>query len=109
MRTKRGLRFFIAGLGLMAVLLAAMVGATASNDRIRARVVIIFNKATGQLDEIGWFDLLQELKPGTMLDVERLAYKSNLFEVIQNPRHSKTDVEAGERLFGEHCAFCHGN
>jgi alcohol dehydrogenase (cytochrome c) len=108
-RTKRGLRFFIAGLGLMAVIFAAMAGAIVSNDRIKARMMIIFNKATGQLDEIGWFDLLQELKPGTMFDVERLAYGSNLFEVIQNPRRSKTDVEAGERLFGEHCAFCHGN
>jgi alcohol dehydrogenase (cytochrome c) len=75
-------------------------------------MMIVFNKATGQMDEIGWSDLLSELKPHSKLNdmtLERLANKSNLFEVIQSPRRSQSDVEAGEQLFRERCAFCHGD
>jgi alcohol dehydrogenase (cytochrome c) len=103
------LHFFLLGLWLISVLLAVIGGAIASNNRIRDRAIIIFNKATGELDGIGWFDLLQELKPGTTVDVERLAFESNLFEAIRNPRHSRSDVEAGEQLFDQHCALCHGD
>jgi alcohol dehydrogenase (cytochrome c) len=109
MRIRSGWRFFIAGLGLVA-LLAALAGAIASNNRVRYRAMVLYNKAAGHLEEIGWFDLLRELNPGnTNLDLERLALDSNLFEALQNPRRLKSDVEAGERLFREHCAFCHGD
>ena len=73
MRTKLSLRFFIAGLGLVTVFLAVIAGAIASNNHIKYRAIIIFNKATGQLDEIGWFDLLEYLKPHSSLDLGRLA------------------------------------
>ena len=109
MRPKLVLRSLIAGLGVLTVLLAVIAGAMTANDRIRDRVIIIFNKATGQLEEIGWFDLLHEIGGRTNLDLERLASESNLFEVIRNPLNSKSDVEAGARLFNEHCAFCHGD
>jgi alcohol dehydrogenase (cytochrome c) len=76
---------------------------SASDYRVRWREAIIFDKATGQLNEIGWPDLLRMLRPGS------LAYKGNPFEVIESPRRSKDDLEVGEELYRKYCTSCHGD
>ena len=106
MRHRRGLGLVMAGVGLVAMV---CLGLSASDYRIRWREIVIFDKVTGQLSEIGWPDLLLMLRPGSDAHLQRLAYNGNLFEVITSPRRSKDDLEAGEKLYRDHCSSCHGD
>lgn len=92
-------------LGLAVLLCIAGLGV---DQRVRWRAALIFDKATGHLNEIGWSDLLWMLRPGSEIYLEKLVERRNPYEVIASPRRSKSDIDAGERLFDEHCASCHG-
>jgi len=76
---------------------------------LRWRAAILAEKATGQIGDIRWSDLLSMLRPGSDFYLESLADTRNPFLVIESPRRSKTDLEAGERLFRDGCSPCHGN
>jgi len=85
------------------------LGVTASSHSMRWREKIVFDKATGRLKNIGWSDITWMLRPGSGVSLERLAATRNPFESIESPRHSENDIDAGGRLFREHCSSCHGD
>ena len=102
---RRRLRALILTSGAVA---AIGIGIVASQENFRWRLSILADKATGQLKDIGWTDLAWMLRPGSGVYLGRLAETRNPFAVIQSPRSSSNDVEAGKHLFAEHCASCHG-
>jgi alcohol dehydrogenase (cytochrome c) len=71
--------------------------------------MILFDKATGRLQDIGWSDVCWMLRPGSGVYLEPLADTRNPFETIQSPRNSKPDLKAGAQLFQQHCSGCHGD
>lgn len=105
MLVKRVVVLVAVGMGLVAI--AGLI-AGASDNRVRWREWIVFDKAVGKLDEISWIDLFRMLGPASDTHLQR-AYNGNPFEVITSPRGSKDDIEAGERLYREHCISCHGD
>src|SRR5215831_2953262 len=101
-----GVRFFLVA---ATIALLAAAGAVFLIQPIRWRAAILFDKATGGIQEIGWSDLLRMLKPGSDIYIETLATTHNPYLTIENPRHSKKDLEAGKKLFVENCSMCHGD
>jgi alcohol dehydrogenase (cytochrome c) len=85
------------------------LGAIASVHALRWRAMTLVDKATGQLSDIGWSDLFWMLRPGSDVYLESLADTRNPFLAIESPRRSKSDLDAGERLFRERCSPCHGD
>jgi alcohol dehydrogenase (cytochrome c) len=103
---KPGVKFLLAAAGLF---LCLCLGAIAFIHPVRWRAVIIADKATGRLSDIGWSDLSWMLRPGSGVYLERMADTRNPFEAIESPRTSKRDLDDGQRLFHEECSSCHGD
>jgi alcohol dehydrogenase (cytochrome c) len=99
-------RLLLAGLLSAFLLVIAIVEFVAP---IRWRANIVFEKATGRISDIEWTDLRWMLRPGSGIYLEPLAEKHNPFLVIESPRHSKSDIETGARLFQQQCSLCHGD
>src|ERR1700730_2853526 len=76
---------------------------------IRFRVEILIDKAAGRLPDVQWSDLGWLLRRGSPIDLKVMAETRNPFLAIWSPRHSPRDIEAGERLFSQNCAACHGD
>lgn len=93
--------------GVGAVLLAAIVAASFDYS-IHWRAKVLREKILGQLPEIDWPDLLWMLEPGAKITIGGMGTPPNPYAVIVNPLQSPSDVKAGERLFQQHCAICHG-
>lgn len=72
------------------------------------RATILWNKGTGEIENIGWRHLIKMMMPGSGIYLEPLASTPNPFLVIRNPLRSAADIEAGAKLFQERCASCHG-
>lgn len=96
-------------LGSVLVVVLLIAGATSLDRDLRWRAVVLVDKMCGKLPDIGWSDLAWMLRPGSGLYVAGLAQTPNPFEVIENPRTSPADIEAGKRLFARHCSACHGD
>jgi alcohol dehydrogenase (cytochrome c) len=102
----RRVRDFLAAAGLLILLFLCAIAAIRP---LRWRASIIYRKATGQIHDIDWLDLKEMLRPGSGIYLERLAETRNPYEVIESPRRSRSDLEAGQRLFLENCSPCHGD
>lgn len=105
MPRNRSVRVFFAALGILSLIVVAGIG---SISALRWRAKILFYKASGQISDIEWADLMQMLRPGSDIYLERLAETKNPYLTIENPRRSKMDMEAGKQLFVESCSACHG-
>ena len=92
----------------LASLGAAAVAAALSHDESRWRVQVLTSMARGQLDGIGWVELVSMILPGSGFDLDELARNPNPFAVIRNPYQSADDRESGRRVFLEKCSPCHG-
>lgn len=101
----RSWRFY---LGATGVLLFFVFCGIASIHAARWRAAILFYKATGQIQDLDWSDLLRMLRPGSDIYLERMAETRNPYLAIESPRHSKSDINAGKQLFAENCSACHG-
>jgi alcohol dehydrogenase (cytochrome c) len=106
MGTRRILRKIAVVAALAAIVFLVAV---ASLRPLRWRAIIAFDKATGRLNDIEWSDLRWMFRPGSSVDLEVLAESRNPFEAVANPLHSKSDVDAGDRIFREKCSACHGD
>ena len=95
------------GIALLLALLVSVALAW-SIDGIRWRLQVAGLKAAGNLDDIGWAEMALMMRPGSPYSLEPLRENSNAFAVILNPHDSPADRQAGEQLFGEYCALCHG-
>lgn len=93
----------------VAVLGAGFVGASVlAPHSMRWRAKILTLKATGQLPDIEWGELVHMLKPGSGFYLEGLAESRNVYASVTSPFSSAADLEAGRELFRSTCAACHG-
>jgi alcohol dehydrogenase (cytochrome c) len=104
----RSRRFWWGVLALL-VLLVLVAGVGVASGHLRWRAAVVLEKATGRLPELGWGDLIWMLRPDSGIYLEPLVDSPNPFEVIENPRRSRADAEAGKRLYDRLCNSCHGD
>jgi len=73
------------------------------------RAQIYLKKASGQLSELSWTEILKmtALHGGFSLG-NVITEGQSVNGAVANPYTSKEDREAGSRIFGERCARCHG-
>lgn len=76
---------------------------------LRWRAEIVFDKAIGHLNDLEWKDLKWLLGRGSPVDLKVLADTKNPYMAIESPLNSTSDVAAGEQLFRQNCALCHGD
>ena len=67
------------------------------------RIELVQLKATGELDDLQWSELLAMIRPGSGFYLKELAENRNPFASITNPFNLPSDSVAGERLFKENC------
>ena len=92
-----------------ALVLLACAAGIGSVGPLRHRVIVLFEKATGQLNEVKWADMGWLLSRNNGVDLERLAATRNPYESIESPRRSQSDIDAGSLIFRQQCAPCHGD
>ncbi len=85
-----------------------VLAATALLPPLRLRAIVLFDKASGRLNDVDWSDMRWLLGRGNGVDLARLAATRNPYESIETPQLSKSDLETGARLFREQCSSCHG-
>jgi alcohol dehydrogenase (cytochrome c) len=90
------------------LLLLGAIAAVNFNAKARMGLAIVRFKATGSLPDIGWLDLFTMIRSGKHFNLPELAKTPNPYAVIVNPYSSPADIAIGSRLFGSHCALCHG-
>jgi alcohol dehydrogenase (cytochrome c) len=90
-------------LGVLAAGAAAMVV-----PDLRWRTDLLVAKARGGYPEASWEEFLRMLRPGSGIWLEKLATRGSLYPVVNNPHRSPEDLEAGQRLYADACARCHG-
>jgi alcohol dehydrogenase (cytochrome c) len=96
---------------LIAVAAVCTAGATFAylTDGIRWRIGVVAMKASGQIQDIGWRQLMSMMKPGSDFYLAGLLETPNPYLVIRNPFTSERDLTNGKQLFLGHCALCHGD
>ncbi len=106
MESSRTLRLFLVVFGLVLVTLS--VGVFLIRP-LRWRAIVLYDKATGRLNDITWFDIRWILvSRGNGVDLEQLAATRNPYESIESPLKARSDLEAGLVLFRQQCSPCHG-
>jgi alcohol dehydrogenase (cytochrome c) len=100
------LRRFLVG---TAIALLILVAAVAFVGPLRFRAQILFDKAAGRLPDVEWSDLGWLLRRGSPVDLKVMAETRNPFLAIWSPLHAPHDIAAGEQLFRQYCAACHGD
>jgi alcohol dehydrogenase (cytochrome c) len=106
-RRKASLWSLTAAIALVAIVIVGVVAPRGDATSLRATVA--FDKAAGRLGDIEWSDLLWVMRPGNGDELAKLVKTENPFEAITSPLRSRSDLEAGERLFRDHCGSCHGD
>jgi alcohol dehydrogenase (cytochrome c) len=105
---RRTRRFVLVAAVIVVVGIVSAAAAVTYSYDIRWRAAVLYYKASGQLHDIGWPDLITMLRPGSGIYLEPLATTLNPFAVIQSPLRSAADRDAGEQLFRDQCTLCHG-
>src|SRR5258705_6396232 len=73
------------------------------------RLQLFARKAEGNVPNLTWTDLWQMTMHRGGFGMERVPREAiSLDGSVHNPYESKEDFQAGERLFRQHCAACHG-
>jgi alcohol dehydrogenase (cytochrome c) len=72
------------------------------------RVGVVKAKVTGKVPEIPFFLLLKWLRPGSPVYMEGLSEIPNVNASVTNMHFDRPSIETGGRLYGQHCAGCHG-
>jgi len=73
----------------------------------RAKVVVL--KIQGEFSDLGWWQLLRMLRPGSGYYLEPVVLTKNLYRTIVNPYSSDSDIAAGAKIFRAQCSLCHGS
>src|SRR5690242_14379235 len=77
-------------------------------SRVSWRLGVVALKASGDLPELSWSDLLHMMRPGGDVWLQPLLETPNPYAVIRNPRTSLQAVKTGRILFKYDCERCHG-
>src|SRR5262245_59560027 len=75
----------------------------------RWRLSVIAMKAGGDLEAVGWTQLLHMMRPDSGISLGSLAESGNPFIAIRNPLGSNDDRKRGKELFDYRCSQCHGD
>ena len=115
MRIRLSWRSVLVVAGLCVLVFCLVAIASVDRASLRATVIqgrsierILRYKATGQITDIDWSDILWILRPSNGVDLRPLADYPNPFASITSPRRSATDIAAGALLFRNLCSPCHG-
>ncbi|HET7764428.1 MAG TPA: PQQ-binding-like beta-propeller repeat protein [Burkholderiales bacterium] len=107
--TSRGRRFALIGLVLLLFLGGAAAAALVLSDGVAWRARVLRAKVLGELPELPLPDLLRWMAPGSPVYLGALAEVPNVRSGIKNLIPLSEPTEKGTRLFGAHCASCHGD
>jgi alcohol dehydrogenase (cytochrome c) len=88
---------------------AALVVTLGVKPDLRWRAAVLLDKVAGKLPDMSWSDLSWMLRPGSGVYLGALAQTPNPYQVIENPRTTPADIEAGKHLFAQQCSSCHGD
>jgi len=102
-------RVLLFALGLVLVLVLVVPLAVRSSPGLKWRADVVWAKATGQLNDIAWTQLLPMLKPASGFYLEPLAETRNPYASIVNPYDTPEDREQGAALYAAQCGSCHGD
>jgi alcohol dehydrogenase (cytochrome c) len=77
--------------------------------KVSWRTKLFVQKITGDIPDLSWNELLQMARHEGGFGLEGIAsYALSLEGSVHNPYVTQDDFNAGERMFREHCALCHG-
>ena len=94
---------------LLIVLGGAAAGALVQSDGLAWRARVLRAKVLGELPELPLSDLLRWMAPRSPVYLGALAEVPNVRSGIRNLIPLNEPTEKGTRLFGAHCAGCHGD
>jgi alcohol dehydrogenase (cytochrome c) len=105
----RGRRIALIGLITLAVLGGATAIAVTVSEGLAWRARVLKAKAMGELPELPLLDMLRWMAPRSPVYLGALAEVPNVRSSIQNILPLNAPTDKGARLFGSHCASCHGD
>ena len=78
-------------------------------DRISWRVQLYLQKAMGNVPDLSWIELFKMTRRAGGFSLQTIFTRGTSLEgALADPYTETTDLEAGQSLFREHCAICHG-
>jgi alcohol dehydrogenase (cytochrome c) len=92
----------------MAALLLGAAVLVAAVPSLSWRASLIVKHVRGDVSDLGSFELLAMLRPGSGYYLEPLLESGNPYGVIRNPYPAAEHTDAGERIYREQCSNCHG-
>lgn len=96
-------------LGVIAVVLLGVAGATATVPELRWRAKVISLKMSGNLPDVAMLDMLRWLAPGSPVYLEKVAESPTADAGILNIGvDDDAWAKRGEQKFRQTCAQCHG-
>jgi alcohol dehydrogenase (cytochrome c) len=106
MKVRRSIRCSV---GFVSVIFIVASAAAFLVPQLRWRAQVTFLYSTGQIPDLEFGQLVSYMMPGSDQSMTRLISTHNPYAVIQNYKTSQLDFTAGEALFDERCASCHGS
>lgn len=94
--------------GIVIVTATALAIAVNTSDEVAWRARVVRAKLLGALPEIPFPALIRWLVPGSPVYLAPLAEFPNVHAGISNRLIDDESAEEGSRLYGKHCAHCHG-
>jgi alcohol dehydrogenase (cytochrome c) len=89
--------------------LAVAIGLVFGVEQLRWRAQVVAMKAAGNIEGIGWSDLLANIRPGSAIYLRELVETPNAYAAISNPYATESGHSSeGALLFETRCAACHG-
>ena len=74
------------------------------------RVQLYLMKATGKVPDLSWVELFEVTRERGGFSLEEMFINGSSLEgALANPYTKTTDLAAGQRIFREQCALCHGD
>jgi alcohol dehydrogenase (cytochrome c) len=95
-------------LGIVALVFSALGAVVLIVPATRWRGVVVARKVTGTLQDVGWKDLYELVRPDAVFQLHRLAVSGNPYSSLDDPDTSPADRARGKELFALRCAKCHG-
>ena len=107
MKSKKSWLRIIALLALLSIV--ALFSAVYVSHEIAWRFTVLRHKLAGKIPEIPLVPLLKWMKPGSPVYLGNLAGLPNVYSTIVNTQTDAKSAAAGARIYGSHCAECHGD
>lgn len=98
-------------LGIVLLVAAAVVATLrVSAPKLKWRAQLVSMKATGELVDVTWGDVIEAIVPGTdtHLNLSNLLTTGSPYKGIGNPHETEEDRRLGADIFRSECASCHG-